>query len=431
MIAKSLNLNTRERRAFNLHLSFTSIEGIIAGVLALNEFVFIKSLKASDYQLGILFSYSMVVFLLLIFVNEFIKRINNYKKYLRIVALATRLPLLTLLFFPKNIEQINNYPIFHYLFLLIFLIYYLAHPVIRPTINLFLKNSYQHKNFGQLYGYATTVNKIVILIITFLFGLLLDYDNYAFRYIYPLLGLLGITSIFLLSKIEITLPSQVLVKDKFLKSIKKSVLKMRDILKNDKPYFYFEMSFMFYGFAFMITYAVINIFFDDVLKLSYSSVAFYKNFSNVVAILLLPIFGKLIGKMDPRKFGIITFAALMLYLIFMAVTEFSSETNNILGISIYISLLVSFLFLGIFTATMHLLWSIGSAYFCKDEDAGIYQSVHLSLTGVRASIIPILGISLYEIVGFSLTFLIGAFALMAGILLLRWSHKNHKINISN
>ena len=70
MLARSLDLSSRERRAFKLHLSFTGIEGVIAGVLALNEFVFIKSLKGSNYQLAMLFSFSMVVFLLLFFVNR-------------------------------------------------------------------------------------------------------------------------------------------------------------------------------------------------------------------------------------------------------------------------------------------------------------------------------------------------------------------------
>ncbi len=431
MFSEKLDLNIKEKKTFGLHMLFATIEGIIAGVLALNEFVFIKSLKGSDYQLGMLFSFSMIVFLLLIFINELIKRIKNQKKFLRTVALITRLPLLSLFFFPDNACDIEKYPFFHYVFLAVFLVYFLAHPVIRPAINLFLKNSYRHENFGKLYSYATTVNKIVILVVTFLFGLLLDYDNFAFRYIYPVLGILGILSVYLLSKIDFPVTKETLVKESLYVSVKTSVIRMINILKYDKPYFFFEMSFMFYGFAFMITYAVINIFFEDKLGLSYSSVAFYKNFSNIVAIFLLPFFGKIIGKIDPRKFGIITFSALTFYLIFMSFTEYVTESVNVFGISIFYTLLISFLFLGIFTATMHLLWSIGSAYFCKDEDAGIYQSVHLSLTGVRALVIPVLGIVVNDMVGYTGTFFIGVCSLLAGILLLRWSHKRYKIKISD
>ena len=70
---------------------------------------------------------------------------------------------------------------------------------------------------------------------------------------------------------------------------------------------------MFYGFAWMATAAVITIFFEKVLHLNYSSIAFYKNAYNTLAILLLPYFGKLIGKIDPRKFAVYTFGFMLLH----------------------------------------------------------------------------------------------------------------------
>ena len=71
------NYSEQEKRTFRLHLIYSIIEGIILGVLALNEFVFIKSLKGSNYELGFLFQFSMVVFIFLVFINEFIKRTQN------------------------------------------------------------------------------------------------------------------------------------------------------------------------------------------------------------------------------------------------------------------------------------------------------------------------------------------------------------------
>ena len=82
-------------------------------------------------------------------------------------------------------------------------------------------------------------------------------------------------------------------------------------------------------------------------------------------------------------------------------------------------------------STMHLLWSIGSAYFCKKEDAGIYQSVHLSLTGLRASFAPLLGIAVYEAFGYTITLIIGIVCLLVGILFLIWSRNRHKITIQS
>ena len=156
----------------------------------------------------------------------------------------------------------------------------------------------------------------------------------------------------------------------------------------------------------MISVTIINIFFQDALGLNYSSVAFYKNAYNILAILLLPFFGKLLSHIDPRRFAALTFAALFMYIFFLLMTEYFPGHVEILGIQVYFMLVISFLFYGVFAAMMALLWFIGSAYFCKPEEADDYQSVHLSLTGVRSLFAPVFGVYFYELIGFSATFIL-------------------------
>ncbi len=418
---RKLKLNDKEKQTFKIHIAYSAIEGIILGVLALNEFVFIKSLHGSNYQLGLLFQFSMLVFIFLVFFNEFLKRYKNKRKLLRLVAIYTRLPLIFLAFFPNNSESVSGNSIYHYIFLLIFLVYYFGNPIIYPTINLFLKNKYQHKNFGKLYGYATSLNKIVTLVATLIYGILLDADNFAFTYIFPVVAILGIFSLFLLSKIECVINTTVTIKQKFGVSVKNSVLEMFRILKNNRPYRDFEIGFMFYGFSFMITTAVITIFFEKTLNLNYSSFAFYKNSYNILAIILLPLSGKILGKIDPRKYAAITFATLLLYLLFLSLTEYYPLHFDVWGIKIYLLLIPAYIFYGIFAATMSLLWFIGSAYFCKNEDAGTYQSVHLSLTSIRAMFAPLLGVFFYELIGFTGTFAIAIVSLGIAIAVMYYS----------
>lgn len=424
----SLSLSEKEKRTFRIHVWYSIIEGVILGILALNEFVFIKSLNGNNYQLGLLFQFSVVLYVFLFFLNEFLKRFKNKKLLLRFTAIITRLPLLLLIFFPNDIEGINKDPFYHYLFLAIFFFYYLAMPIIFPNINLFLKNSYSNKNFGQLYGWATTLNKIVILIVTFAYGFLLDFDNFAFTYVYPFVGFLGIISVYLFSMINY-LPSEndFTPQESFLKSVKRSFKGMLNILINNKPYLHFEIGFMFYGFAFMISVTVITIYFDKALHLNYSSVAFYKNFYNIVAILLLPFFAKLIGKIDPRKFAVITFLSILLFILSLSLTEFFPHSLEISGITIYYTMIPYLLFHSVFAATMSLLWSIGSAYFCEKHLAGDYQSVHLSLTGLRAVFAPTSGVIIYELFGFFTTFMLAVGALLIAITLMIWSQKNDKL----
>lgn len=414
-----------EHHTFNLHLAYSIIEGIILGVLALNEFVLIKSLHGTNLQIGVLFQFSMLVFIFLVFINEFIKRTVNKRKLLRYTGLFTRGPLFLLLFFPNDPDIFQGTLLFQAIFLVLFFVYYFGNTIIYPLINLFLKKQYGHSNFGKLYGIATSVNKIVMLAATFVYGILLDRDAQAYQYVFPVVAVLGVISVFLLSMIRY----QEEIKkrrERFFQSIRSSASTMVNILKTNKPYFHFEVGFMFYGFAFMITTTVITIFLERALHLNYSSVAFYKNAYNILAIILLPYTGKLLGKIDPRKFALITFGSLALFIFFMMLTEHFPVHITIAGLDLYLMLGFAYLSYGVFAATMALLWFIGSAYFCKTEEAGDYQSVHLFLTAARASVAPLFGVFFYELVGFTWTFLLAIASLLGGIGLMVWSYWRDK-----
>ncbi len=415
-----------ERRTFKLHTAYAAIEGVILGILALNEFVFLKSLQGSNYQMSLLFQFSMAVFVALFFMHEWLKRVQNRKRLLRLTAIATRLPLVLLIFFPKFLESYQANSIYHYLFLLIFLVYYLGALVINPTINYFLKINYQHKNFGKYYSYSTTLNKVIMMVVTFLYGLWLDSNYFAFTISLPVAGLLGLFSLWLLSMIHYP-SSEKGNRTSIWRSVLNSTNEMITILKRNKPYRYFEIGFMFYGFSFMVSVTVIAIYFYEGLDLNYSSVAFYRNAYNLLAILLLPFFGNLIGNIDPRKFSVITYGAIVFYIAFLLSTVWFPQHTYIYGIKLYYVLILYIIAHGIFAATMVLLWNIGSAYFCPPEEAGSYQSVHLFLTGFRALFAPTVGVFFYETFGLVVTFTIAIVSLLIAIGVNLYSYLNKSV----
>ncbi|HOI32704.1 MAG: MFS transporter [Bacteroidales bacterium] len=414
-----------EKRAFYLHTAYATIEGVVLGILALNEFVFLKSMQGSNYQMSLLFQFSMAVFILLFLMNEWLKRVKNRAFLLRKTAILTRLPLLALVFFPSEASAYANSSIYHFIFLGIFFIYYIGALVINPTINFLLKNNYEHQHFGKLYSYATSINKIVMLLTTFFYGVMLDQNYYLFKWSLPLAGVLSMIGLWLLSMIRIE-ENIVLHRQKFWISVKASAKDMILILKTNKPYRHFEIGFMFYGFSFMVSVTVIAIFFYQGLDLNYSSVAFYKNAYNILAIILLPFFGGLLGNLDPRKFSVLTYSSIFLYIFFLMLTVWVPAYTVIAGIKLYYILIFYILAHGVFAATMVLLWNIGSAYFCKAADAGTYQSVHLFLTGFRALFAPTLGVFLYERFGLTITFTIALISLAIAIGVNVWSYKSEK-----
>jgi MFS family permease len=389
--------------------------------------VFVKSLKGSELQLAVLFQASVIVFVFSIVIHELIKRYKK-KNILRVTALITRLPMLLVLFFPRELLAAEDMVSFHYFFLLIFLFYFLAMPIVYPIINSILKNNYGHANFGRLYSYAAMTNKIVMMTTTFVFGWIMDLDPFSFVYVYPVMGILGIGSLFLLST---AVRVDFLHADEKILPMGAAVLKslrdMRGIITANRPYRDFELGFMLYGFAFMLTVAIITLFLAERLQLNYTSIAFYKNSYNLIAILLLPFFGRLMDRVEPRKFAAFTFFTLLMHLLFMGLTEYFPYYVDVGAYRLYYLVLISFAWNGLFAATMSLLWNIGSAYFCRDDDAGTYQSVHLSLVGLRAMVAPLFGIWLYRIIGFGGVFGLGVCLLALSVGVMFWSLRREHV----
>ncbi len=419
-----VSLGYRESIAFRIHLVYSFIEGIILGIIALNEFVFIKSLFGKPYQLALLFQFSMLVFLFSAFVNRFFSTRRKTVKIIRITGLVTRVPFILFLFFPPQLDAYNQFYI--YCFLCAFLLYYLANPLIYPNINYFLKNSYQHENFGYLYSMSTSLNKIVMMIVTFIYGLMLDANPMAFRYVLPFAGILAVISSYILTLIpykERKLEQHEIFPEN-RKIIGPEIREMFGILKSNRPFLLFQFAFMFYGLSFMIGTPSVNIFFKEILDLNYSSVAFYRNAYNIFAIAVLPFMGKLLGRTGPMRFGIITFSSLLLYFLFVILTGIFPVYFDFLNIRIYHIMLIALIFHGLFASTMSLLWNIGSAYFGKSTDAGTYQNIHLFLTGIRAIPTPFIGIWIYEEFGYIACFTTTLILLTAGILVIRRTLRN-------
>ncbi len=198
------NLEPQESLTLKLHLFYSSIEGVAAGALILTEFIFIKSLKGSNVQLAFLFQFSMVVFLLSMVTNEILRRYTKRKILLRTIAIVSKLPLVGLAFFPDISDQ--GLPvIYHTLFLTIFLLYFSSKIAVIPSINQYLKGNYKHENFGRLFSYSVSVQKVAMLVSTFAAGLLLDWNPNSYKVFYPIVGVLAILSIFQLTKIKFVL----------------------------------------------------------------------------------------------------------------------------------------------------------------------------------------------------------------------------------
>jgi len=414
-------LTLKEKVTLKYHLASALFEGLSVGFLGLNEFIFLKSLDASSYLLGVLFQISIIVMLFSVLFNQFIKRFKDKKKLFITSVWLTRLPLVFAVFFTSGSR---GDVFFHYFFLSIYLAYCFTTPLIMPVFSMIVKQNYRSENFGRMYSNVAVINKLAALMTMFVFGFILDEYNFSFRYIYPLSAALSIFSAYIFIKIPYR-DKTALIKTSVIKNVINSFKEMGAIVKKNKPYRDFEAGFMSYGLAFMIFTPVMTIYFDKELHLNYTSISFYKNQATFFSLLILPFMGRYISKTDPRKFGIITFFSLFLFIIILSMTKFITGSFEIWNIKIYYTMLIAHFFIAVFFASMLLLWDIGSTYFCKNEEVGAYQSIHITLTGFRGIFAPLIGVAIYAYIGYYNTFLIAALFMAAAMVIMYFSMKKY------
>ncbi len=419
------NLNYREKITYKIYLFFTILEGIVFGITLMNEFVFIRSLKGSESLVGVLFLLSITVYFILFISNEITRRIRNKRKLITITAIFSRAPLIGFLFFPDSVNESNSAGL-HFFFLILMFLYYLGTAITLPTINQLLKHNFRNNNFGKLYGYATTANKIAAMLSTLLFGILLDKNYFIFRYVYPAMGILGICGYIMLSRIPYN-SRVVYVREKLSNSLLNSVRRMFKILKNDKAFRDFEIAYFSYGTAFMFSTTVVTFFLESHLNLSYSVISGYKTLSGAVTFLSLPLFGILMDKVDQRRFSSFMFSFMLMYLIFIVLTYFYPFGCALFGLNVILFLFLAFIMYGLFSSSGTLSWNVGTAFFTKDSQAvGDYHAIHITLTGLRG-FLALLGVIIYQTWGYVATFSISALFVFLALLIIEISLKKNPL----
>ena len=172
-----------------------------------------------------------------------------------------------------------------------FLFYFITRIVVIPSVNQYLKGNYRHENFGRLFGYSVTVQKVAMLLSTFTAGLLLDINPNSYKIFYPIVGILAMISVFQLTKIKFVQKEEI-IHTPLWKTVHQLVIRIFQVLKFNKAFRHSEMGFKFFGFSWLSTNPIIDNFLEQALDLNYSSVAFYKNAFYIVTIAFFPFFCK-------------------------------------------------------------------------------------------------------------------------------------------
>ena len=373
--------------------------GAVLSAFSTHDVIAKKALGAYDFQVTFLVMLWPLANLLSIWWGKALEYSKRISKFFIITAIFGRL-ILFLMYFVKGFSG----------YFTIMVLVFSFNSLLSPAQNIILQNKFRKENRGLLFGYTASIITIVMVTVSYISGILLDKNEQFFRIYFIFVGIMGFISMIILSLIKIDKKSLPPTKFSFEKVFIQPITGAFKVLKENKNFAIFQRNFFIYGFAYMILLPAIPKYLVDYLGWDYSKTFIGKSIISQLGILILaPIAGKLHDKKSPAYFTGVVFLILALYPVFLLISSFYTGQTFAM-ITVY----TAFALFGIGMAGMVVSWNISSLHFAGTEDVSMYQSVHVTLTGLRGLFFPLIGLFIMKTFGirmvFTVAFMVFVFA---------------------
>jgi len=390
------NLSPVEKQTARLLLWSALFNGAILSLNQTQDIISRKALHAAVWQLTVMAMIWPVSNFLSIWWGRLFERSNHKSRYFIAVGVFGRLSLLYGLWLLGMNE-----------FMLLLGLVFSFNSLLIPAQNSIYQRNINPGRRAKIYGYTMSLSMLVAITFSFLAGRMLDINEQNFRLILAITAVAGFIASLLLSFIKIQEPvKQVAFPPLYWKDAVKDPIKGAwALLKENKPFASFERSFSIYGMGFIMMVPALPIFLVDWLGLTYTGNFIAKGIISQIPMLLLsPFLGKWHDKLHPFRFICIFFAVLALFPVLIIVSALTLKWHVASVIIVYLAFMV----FGIAMAGVNIAWNMGSIFFAGNDDAGVYQSVHVTMTGIRGVLAPLLGLLLLKTLGLISVFAVAA-----------------------
>lgn len=400
-------LEPQEKNLFIRHLIISILGGLAAGILSLADIVLRKTLRANMESITILGLLPPISFIFSLSLTQALGFGRRRKIILFSLAVLGAVPLGLVYFF--------NYSIPFLLFA--FLCFFMSVTVISPAFSNLYKRYYRQEIIGKLFGYAVSANVVASMIGAYMTGYLLDKDSSLYSIMFPAGGVLSFITIVLLALISFEHGKDAEFHPFDMNLLLAPYKSLRKVLKEDREYAIFQRNFFCYGFAFLLLIPVLPLFFVERLHIDYQTVAEARSIIGQLGILFLsPLAGTYFDRQNPYRFTGYSFMLLGIFPTLVCLSQFFSG-NYMIAV-----LYLGYGILSIGMTGVSLSWNLSSLYFAKNRDTSIYQGIHVTLTGLRGLISPLVGYLILLFFSYEVAFTISAlvFALSSFLMLYRY-----------
>ena len=298
--------------------------------------------------------------------------------------------------------------------------------VVYPAQNSILQDNIRPHRRGEVFGRGAMVQHLTAAVTSLAVGAVLQQDPDLFRWVYPVLGVLGFGFPLILSRLPrpvgVETPAPVKVRRNVLVALVAPFREMRETFRQDPAFCWYETNFSIYGVAFIMLAPVVPLYFTEVWQLDYQDISMSRVLIGSLGIALLgPAAGRLMDHIKPARlcalaFGWVAFFPLML--------AFGAP---LLSLTPVVIAYLAFAIYGMGMAGVNLGWNVGSIAFAPPGRGAHYQGIHVAMVGLRGVLAPVLGYVLLRWLGYREVFLVAAllFVTAAGssYLLGRWQRR--------
>jgi len=347
------------------------LQGPLFAALQFGEVIARKSFNASSLTVTVLTMTMPVVSLSAIWWGQMLKG-RDQRLHILILGSIGSLAIISCYWFCGMAHMLSA-----------FALSYVSYALILTGQNRALQQHVPSGKRGGIFGLSNSLRMVMAAILSLLAGLWMDTHASGYRHVFLIAGIFGLVSAIMLASIPTKNKFQGVQREKvqFIKPLKSSW----DLLKRRPDFLRFEIGFMIYGVAYMMTLPVVPIFLVDDLVLDYSNIGFARG--TLMQILMIPsifYFGKVFDKTTPQLLASKVFLMLIFYPLFLLAALYAPVAYKVYAVYL------AFIVLGVAMGGITLVWHTGSVSFARDDDAGEYQAVHVAATGIRGSFAPLL-----------------------------------------
>lgn len=377
-------------------MSFFSVIYLIYRVLAspleilftLLIFILNKNLEVLPLQLTVMAIIkpvsSLVSFYICSFLFEKTSRIRVY------LILNIALGAISCFYFP-----FTDNPWF---FIASFALFMITNRALMPAWMEVLKSNTDSQTLAKTVSYGNIIFFVMNIFLSPLFCFFMDDAPQIWKFLFFCIALIKMISLILV----FTINSDTKIKHHQISSESSNTWKKA--IKPKAPFLHYLVLYCIGGIGIIGTQPILPIYFEEVLKLSYTSLGLAFSFSKGIAFLLSSSFWVRYAQ-NFSLYRLNAFANMFTVLYFILLMFSSREI-----VLIY----PAYFFYGIMLAGCELSRDVSGPYFSGQQNSTIYSSLNLATIGIRGCIFPLIGTLLYHYTGATYTFTIAALICVLG-----------------